>query len=79
MTRTVAGIEEIRRLPSGAIVAFSFAGDQAQASYVDPADGQVLGPWQPSALPRWVKNLHRSLLLGDAGAGVRRALRWPWA
>jgi sulfite reductase (NADPH) flavoprotein alpha-component len=34
---------------------------------VDPADGRVLGAWQGSALPRWVKNLHRSLLLGDAG------------
>ncbi|MGQ0599611.1 PepSY domain-containing protein [Aquabacterium sp.] len=65
--RTVPGVEEIRRLPSGAIVVFSFAGDQPQASYVDPGDGRVLGAWQPSALPRWVKNLHRSLLLGDAG------------
>jgi len=65
--RTVPSAEEIRRLPSGAIVVFSFAGDQPQASYVDPANGQVLGAWQASALPRWVKNLHRSLLLGDAG------------
>ncbi|MDP3925180.1 MAG: PepSY domain-containing protein, partial [Hydrogenophaga sp.] len=67
VTRTVPGAEEIRRLPSGAIVVFSFAGDQPQATYVDPADGRVLGAWQASALPRWVKNLHRSLLLGDAG------------
>lgn len=67
VTRTVAGVEEIRRLPSGAIVVFGFAGEQAQAHYVDPADGRVLGAWQPSALPRWVKNLHRSLLLGDTG------------
>jgi len=67
VTRTVPGAEEIRHLPSGAIVVFSFAGDQPQASYVDPADGRVLGAWHPSVLPRWVKNLHRSLLLGDAG------------
>ena len=67
VAHTVPGAQEIRRLPSGAIVVFSFAGDEAQASYIDPADGRVLGPWQPSALPRWVKNLHRSLLLGDAG------------
>ena len=67
VTRTVPGAEEIRRLPSGAIVVFSFAGDQPQASTVDPADGRVLGAWQPSVLPRWVKVLHRSLLLGDAG------------
>ncbi len=76
--RTVPATQEIRRLPSGAIVVFSFDGDQAQASYVDPSDGRLLGPWQPSALPRWVKNLHRSLLLGDAGrwgaAGVALAM-----
>jgi sulfite reductase (NADPH) flavoprotein alpha-component len=76
--RTVPGVEEIRRLPSGAIAVFSFAGDQPQASYVDPATGQVLGAWHPSALPRWVKNLHRSLLLGDAGrwgaAGIALAI-----
>ena len=78
VTRTVPGAEEIRHLPSGAIVVFSFAGDQPQASYVDPVDGRVLGAWQASALPRWVKNLHRSLLLGDAGrwgaAGVALAM-----
>ncbi|MFT3856724.1 MAG: PepSY domain-containing protein [Aquabacterium sp.] len=67
LSGTVPGAEEIRRLPSGAIVVYSFAGDQPQASYVDPADGRVLGAWQASTLPRWVKNLHRSLLLGDAG------------
>ena len=65
--RSVPAAEEIRRLPSGSIVVFSFTGDQPQASYVDPADGRVLGAWHSSALPRWVKNLHRSLLLGDAG------------
>ena len=70
VTRNVPNAEEIRHLPSGAVVVFSFAGDQPQASYVDPADGRVLGPWQATVLPRWVKNLHRSLLLGDAGRWV---------
>ncbi len=78
VTRTVPGAEEIRHLPSGAIVVFSFAGDQPQANYVDPADGRVLGAWQASSLPRWLKNLHRSLLLGDAGrwgaAGIALAM-----
>ena len=78
VTRTIPGVEEIRHLPSGAIVVFSFEGDQARASYVDPVDGRILGAWQPSALPRWVKNLHRSLLLGDAGrwgaAGIALAM-----
>jgi sulfite reductase (NADPH) flavoprotein alpha-component len=78
VSRSVPGTQEIRRLPSGAIAVFSFDGDAAQASYVDPANGRVLGPWQASALPRWVKNLHRSLLLGDAGrwgaAGIALAM-----
>ena len=43
VTRTVPAAEEIRRLPSGAVVVFSFAGDQPPASYVDPATGQVQG------------------------------------
>lgn len=63
----ISGIEQIRRLPSGTIVVYSFDGNQARADRIDPGDGSVLGPYQPSALPRWIKNLHRTLLLGDAG------------
>ena len=40
---SVPSAEEIRRLPSGAIVVFSFDGDQPQASYVDPAAGGCWG------------------------------------
>jgi sulfite reductase (NADPH) flavoprotein alpha-component len=65
--RAMPGVEEIRHLPSGAFVAYGFDGEQAQASYVDPQDGRVLANYRPSQLPRWVKNLHRSLLLDDAG------------
>ncbi|WP_277374893.1 PepSY domain-containing protein [Pseudomonas sp. AA-38] len=60
-------VEELRRLPSGAIVAFGFDGEQPQANYVDPLDGHTLAAYEPSTMPRWVKKLHRSLLLGDAG------------
>jgi sulfite reductase (NADPH) flavoprotein alpha-component len=65
--RAMPGVEEIRRLPSGAYVAYGFDGEQVQATYVDPDDGGALAGYRPSQLPRWVKNLHRSLLLGDAG------------
>ena len=77
--RTVPGAKEIRRLPSDAIVVFSFDGDQPQASCVDPADGRVLGPRQASLLPRWVKTCTERCCWATPGAGVRRALRWPWA
>lgn len=76
--RAMPGVEEIRRVPSGAIVVHGFDGEQARAFYVDPADGRLLAAYQPSQLPRWVKNLHRSLLLGDAGrwgaAGIGLAM-----
>ncbi|MCC7151094.1 MAG: PepSY domain-containing protein, partial [Rubrivivax sp.] len=65
--QVMPGVEEIRRLPSGAVAAFGFDGDQAQARYVDASSGQLLGNYQPSTMPRWVKNLHRALLLGDGG------------
>ncbi|NLD55445.1 MAG: oxidoreductase [Burkholderiaceae bacterium] len=65
--QAMPGVEEIRRLPAGALVAFGFEDDRPHASYVDPADGRALAAYRPSPLPRWVKNLHRSLLLGDAG------------
>jgi len=65
--QTIPRIEEGRRLPSGVVVVYSFEGDQARAVRVDPADGTILGPYQASALPRWVKNLHRTLLAGDTG------------
>ena len=67
VAQTVPGAQEIRRLPSGMLVVHAFDGDQARAVRVDPADGRVLGGYEASLMPRWVKNLHRSLLLGDAG------------
>ncbi|MCO5117562.1 MAG: PepSY domain-containing protein, partial [Burkholderiaceae bacterium] len=64
---SVPGAEEVRRLPSGEIVVYGFDNGQARASRIDPASGQVLGEYQPSATMRWFKNLHRSFLLGDGG------------
>ena len=61
------GADEIRRLPSGVVVVHAFNGDQVQALRVDPADGHVLGIYEPSVMPRWIKNLHRALLLDDPG------------
>lgn len=64
---SVPGAEEMRRLPSGEIVVYGFDNGQARASRVDPQSGQVLGEYQPSAVMRWFRNLHRSFLLGDGG------------
>ncbi|MCC6194777.1 MAG: PepSY domain-containing protein [Burkholderiales bacterium] len=67
VSATVPGAEEIRRLPSGDIVVYAFDAGQPRALRVDPADGRALGAYEPSGVSRWVKNLHRSFLLGDAG------------
>ncbi|MYN12233.1 oxidoreductase [Pusillimonas sp. TS35] len=67
VSANIPAVEEIRRLPSGDIVVYSFAGDQARASRVDPLNGTVLGDYQVSGTARWVKSLHRSFLMGDAG------------
>lgn len=67
VTQNVPGVEEIRRQPSGEILAYAFADGQAQAVRIDPADGRVLGPYRASAVSRWFKNLHRSFLLGEGG------------
>ena len=67
MQQTIPGVEALRRQPAGTLVVYAFDGEQAQAWRIHPASAQVLGPYQPSLLPRWVKNLHRQLLLGDAG------------
>lgn len=64
----VPGVETIVRRPSGLIVAYHLVGDEQRASIIDPATGEALEAWEPSAKQRWLRNLHRQLLLsGDAG------------
>ena len=53
---SVPGAQEIRRLPSGALVVFGFDGERALAAYVDASDGRVLGAYRPSVSPRWVNS-----------------------
>lgn len=66
----VPGVETLVREPSGAIVAYHLVGEEQRASVIDPASGTVVGPYRASATQRWLKNLHRKLLVGDAGRVV---------
>ncbi len=61
------GVETLVRQPSGTIVAYHLVGQDQQASIIDPGSGGVVAAYRPSALQRWVKNLHRKLLLDDVG------------
>ncbi len=60
-------LETLVRQPSGTIVAYYSVGGEQRASVIDPANGQVIAAYVPSATQRWVKNLHRSLLLDTPG------------
>lgn len=64
---TCPGVERIRRGPSGQITAFYFDLGQPGGAVIDPTTGAWLADYEPSAFQRWVTNLHRSLILGDAG------------
>lgn len=61
------GVEQIRRAPSGKITAYWFTDGTPGAAVVDPSTGSDMASGDPSALVVWLTELHRSLLLGDAG------------
>ncbi|MDF2398947.1 nitric oxide synthase [Pseudomonas sp. 3MA1] len=63
----LGGIEQIRRTPSGTLIVYHREHGQILASRVDPQTGALLAPYTPSALARWVKELHRSLFLDTPG------------
>lgn len=70
-------VERLERRANGVMVA-SFATPQGfETTRVDPATGVDLGPWETSGAMAWIRDLHRSLLLEDAGkamSGISAAL-----
>ncbi|MDF3863436.1 PepSY domain-containing protein [Pseudomonas denitrificans (nom. rej.)] len=59
----VPGVERLARRPSGLLIAYGEKG----AVQISPSDGHVLGAYEPSALYRVVRSVHRELLLGEPG------------
>jgi sulfite reductase (NADPH) flavoprotein alpha-component len=64
---THPGVEQIKRLPSGKVVAFHAGTDGPVATVVDPSSGAAASNYAPSAFERWMTSFHRSFLLGDGG------------
>ncbi|HSH49009.1 MAG TPA: PepSY-associated TM helix domain-containing protein, partial [Halomonas sp.] len=67
------GAEQIKRTPSGTLIVYYTRDGQVGADRVDPRTGQAIAAYSPSSFSRWMKNLHRSLLLdtpGRAAAGI---------
>ncbi|MBZ4023318.1 N-acetylglucosamine transferase [Rhodobacter sp. TJ_12] len=61
------GVEQIRRAPSGRVVAWWFENGTPGAAVIDPATGAEIGSPDPAFGLRFLTELHRSLFLGDGG------------
>ncbi|KQB12910.1 PepSY domain-containing protein [Rhodobacter capsulatus] len=67
------GLEQIRRAPSGRVVAWWFEGGRPGAAVIDPATGADLGSPDPLPGSRVLTDLHRELFAGDTGRLVAAA------
>jgi sulfite reductase (NADPH) flavoprotein alpha-component len=65
-----ARVDSIRVRGDGAVTASFNDGAGKKTEVVDPATGASLGAYQTSAFFRFVVDMHRSLLMGDAGRVV---------
>ncbi|WP_370599463.1 PepSY domain-containing protein [Pseudomonas nitroreducens] len=63
VSQEVPGLERLERRPSGVLIAY---GEQG-AVQVSPIDGHILGAYEPSAMYRVARSVHRELLLGEPG------------
>ncbi|WP_308925922.1 PepSY-associated TM helix domain-containing protein [Janthinobacterium sp. J1-1] len=74
VVRQYPGVEQIQRTPSGTLIVYYSTVAGASVVRVDPASGAATA-YAPSALFRWIKQLHRSMLLGaNRENGKNRAL-----
>lgn len=64
------GAEQISRTPSGTLTLYYTRDGKVGIDRVDPITGQAIAPYEPSSFSRWIKNLHRSLLLDMPGRAV---------
>ncbi|QBL10471.1 nitric oxide synthase [Rheinheimera sp. D18] len=64
------GVEQIERKASGRILVYYTHDNQVGIDFVDPRTGQAIAPYQQSASVRWIKSLHRSLLLDTTGRAI---------
>lgn len=61
-------VEEIRVSAGGRITAYWFDSDnKPQAAVIDPMTGKGVGSADTPAFERWLKNFHRSLMMGENG------------
>lgn len=61
------GIEQIQRTASGSLIVYFTDNNQVGADLVNPVTGATIGAYSASPVMVWIKNLHRSYLLGTPG------------
>ncbi len=66
-------VERLDRLDNGVFLASVETLAGFEQIRIDPASGADLAVWQSSPTMRWIRNLHRSLQLGDVGRAVAGA------
>lgn len=64
-------VEQVVRTPSGRLIVYYLQDGEVSIDQVNPYTGQAIAPYQPaSSFSRWIKKLHRSLLLDSTGRAV---------
>ncbi|GLR62765.1 PepSY domain-containing protein [Marinospirillum insulare] len=63
-------VEQVTRTPTGSLIVYYMQDGQVRVDQVDHYTGQAIIPYEPPAYSRWVKNLHRSLLLDTYGRAL---------
>lgn len=67
VSQQLPNVERLERSANGTLLA-TLGGDVEEPLHVvDPASGEDLGPYAPSASLEWLRDLHRELLLGSTG------------
>ncbi|PLC54266.1 nitric oxide synthase [Pollutimonas nitritireducens] len=70
IARHYPGAEQIQRTPSGSVIVYYSRDGQTGIDRIDPFTGQGIAAHIPSTFTRWMKGLHRSLLLDTPGRAV---------
>lgn len=67
VARHYPAVEQIERTASGSVIVYYSSAGGASAVRVDPHTGQAIAVHAPAPLSRWIKRLHRALLLDTPG------------
>ena len=62
-----AEIDRLVRTASGSVIVYYFNADRPAADLIEASSGLTIAAYEPSGSTKFLTNLHRSLLLGDAG------------